>query len=160
MSCLRIERYDIVMEEIPTELSLSFSCTGCPIRCPNCHWKELQDPNRGHKLTIDEYIQILDKYKDFVTCILFFGGEWNKDCLKDFLIIARSYGFKTALYTGLSDINDDIKQYLNYLKIGPYIENLGPLNSIKTNQKLINLDTGEILNKYFYSKYAMQGETQ
>ena len=43
---------------------------------------------------------------------------------------------KTALYSGRVDVEDEIYDYFDYVKVGPYIESLGPLNSKTTNQRL------------------------
>lgn len=58
---------------------------------------------------------------------------------------------KTALYTGLEfdDVSVDIRNNLDYLKFGPWIKELGGLQSKTTNQKLLNLNNGECLNHYF-----------
>ena len=42
---------------------------------------------------------------------------------------------KTALYSGENIISSIVSNYLDYYKIGPYIEEFGPLNKKTTNQK-------------------------
>lgn len=58
--------------------------------------------------------------------------------------------YKTCLYTGLTfeKVDKEIIDNLDYIKVGPYIAALGGLDSPKTNQKLINLKTNEIMNHY------------
>ena len=88
------------------------------------------------------------KYKGLVSCVLFLGGDWDPELLT-FLKIAKDFGYKTCLYTGNTDANTELLSYLDYIKTGPYIEELGGLTSKNTNQKFIKLETGEVLNKYF-----------
>ena len=50
--------------------------------------------------------------------------------------IAGALGItKAALYKHFS-AKEDIWEAFDYVKIGPYIESLGPLNSVTTNQRL------------------------
>lgn len=138
---------DVVFQEVPNEISLSFSIAGCKNNCKNCSWKNIKIEKK--QLTEDLYMNMLKKYKGLVSCILFLGGEWNKDALIKNLKLAKSMGYKTCLYTGLYDISNDIKNNLDYLKTGPYIEELGGLDNINTNQKFLDLKTNKILNNYF-----------
>lgn len=92
------------------------------------------------------------------------GGEWEPDQLINLLKIIRNQKIKTALYTGLDfdQVPDEIIKNLDYLKYGPYIKKLGGLKSEITNQRLINLKTFEVLNKYFMEESndkAEQGST-
>ena len=143
---------NIVFQEVPNEISLSFSIAGCPNNCKNCSWKNCD--KKESLLDKDLYLSFLNKYKSLATCVLFLGGEWVKETLIDFLKTAKDYGYKTCLYTGKNDVSNEIKEQLDYLKVGPYIEELGGLASEKTNQKFIDLKTNKILNKYFINRGA------
>ena len=41
-----------------------------------------------------------------------------------------------ALYSGRNAVEDKIFENFDYVKVGPYIESFGPLNSKTTNQRL------------------------
>jgi anaerobic ribonucleoside-triphosphate reductase activating protein len=135
--------------EVPGELSVILSITGCPMRCKNCHSKELWDSNNGQEITKFEFNELLKKYKGIATCITFFGGEWHKEEFLEFLRMAVLSGFKTCLFTGLTNVPNTIKELLTYLKTGPYIESLGGLESENTNQKLVNLKTNTDITHQF-----------
>ncbi len=142
----------VVLAEVPDEISMAFSISGCPLRCKNCHSQETWDKNFGKPLTkelFEKYIQ-----QKYITCVLFYGGEWDIDYLIELLKIARNKGLKTCLYTGLEidELDKKLLQYLNYLKTGRYIEKLGALESKNTNQKFINLDTNEDLTYKFFKE--------
>ena len=130
---------EIVLQEVPGEISICFSITGCNIKCKGCHSTFLWNKNNGTELTEDVYRNVLNKYRGFASCVLFMGGEWCPNELIAYLKLAKSLGFKTCLYTGKNEIPEKISRELTYLKLGPWNERLGGLNSEHTNQKLNHL---------------------
>jgi len=148
---MNYSEYNIVFQEIPTEISLVFTITGCQLKCPGCHSSYLWDKNKGKLLTKELFLELLNRYKGYVTCVLFMGGEWHKEQLINFLIEAKECGFKTALYTGLDkeEIHEDLLMQLDYVKTGKWIKELGGLDSTNTNQRLIDLSKNKILNHLF-----------
>jgi len=139
----------VVFQEVPDEISLAFTITGCSLGCKGCHSPDIWDPSKGFPLSAKTYVNYLEKYQQLVTCILFFGGEWQSKQLVECLIAAKSYGFKTCLYTGELAVNQQISQYLDYIKLGPWNASLGGLASKKTNQRFYDLNNGECLNHRF-----------
>ncbi len=139
---------DIVLQEVPGQISICFSISGCPIRCQGCHSPFLWDEN-GLLLTNDKYIEILNKYKGYANCVLFMGGEWCGAELTDKLKTATEMGFETCLYTGLEQVDKQITQNLTWLKTGPFIKELGGLESPTTNQRFIEVKSNTILNHLF-----------
>lgn len=148
---MRYTTSKIVFQEVPKEISLLFSITGCPLRCNGCHSKELWDKNNGDILDNNVLISSIEKYLGMITCVVFLGGEWHDD-LFALLDICKSYSLKTCLYTGLNDVDVKIKSKLNYLKTGRWIESLGGLDSSKTNQRFVDLDTKKDLTYIFQEK--------
>jgi len=146
---MRYLSHQIVFREIPNEISLSYLVTGCPLRCLGCHSADAWNATVGDELSKSKFFEHLEKYANWITCVLFLGGEWESEYLLSLLKIAHDVGLKTALYTGLDQIDINILSNLDYIKTGPYVRHLGGLSSSKTNQKLINLRTGEVLNHYF-----------
>lgn len=138
----------LVFREIPDEISLSYLITGCPLKCPNCHSADSWNSSSGQRLSEWVLLEDIKKYRSAISCVLFMGGEWNEVELVNLLKLALSQSLKTALYTGANDVSVNIKSNLNYLKTGPYIESLGGLSSSKTNQKLINVHTNEIIKMH------------
>ena len=144
--------YQVYTSEVPNELSLGISILGCPIHCPDCHSPHVWDIHsigQGKDLTVEELDSIILK-QPWVSCILFYGGEWELDSLTALLchikLILRGQ-YKTALYSGQNlsyFAQKPILNYLDYLKVGPYIKELGGLIYPSTNQKLYTLDNGEI----------------
>ena len=57
-------------------------------------------------------------------------------------LVQEDFKLATAWYSGKSEISTEIdKSYFNYIKIGPYTEELGPLSSPTTNQKMYRVIT-------------------
>jgi anaerobic ribonucleoside-triphosphate reductase activating protein len=142
---------DIVFQEVPNEISLAFFITGCPLRCQGCHSPELRNKNLGNILTDESFKSNIEGYKNYITCVLFMGGEWEESELKHKLtIIKEEYpNLKTCLYTGEKDVSNELKELLTYLKTGEYNENFGGLDKLSTNQNFINIQTSENLNHLF-----------
>lgn len=141
---LRYKDINIVLQEIPDEISLSISITGCQLACKGCHSSYLWKRGSGNILTDDILIDFMNKYSDKISCVLFMGGEWLPSELLHKLKLVNTFGLKTALYTGLDyqeikDISNELLSELDYIKVGRWVEELGGLDSIKTNQQFIKL---------------------
>jgi anaerobic ribonucleoside-triphosphate reductase activating protein len=132
-------KHDIVFQEIPGEISLSLSITGCRLQCEGCHSPELWSPRNGQRLSVPILNDLLQRYSGSISCVLFMGGEWEPTNLIEFLTLVRTRGLKTALYTGreLEELPSELVCHLDFLKTGPWKKNLGGLNSPNTNQKFI-----------------------
>lgn len=144
---------NIVFQEVPDEISLCFSITGCKVGCKGCHSTELWSEEYGSPLTNKSFIAWLKKYHNLISCVIFFGGEWQSNALIEKLIIANNFGLKTCLYTGENHININISQHLTFLKTGHWQAELGGLDSVTTNQVFRNLQTGEKLNHLFVKNH-------
>ncbi len=142
---------DIVLQEVPNEISLCFSICGCTLRCSGCHSPFLWKEENGKLLSEGDYKLHLSKYHGLISCVLFMGGEWEHDNLLNLLKIARKRNLKTCLYTGLDDVSDALKSELTWLKTGVWKSELGGLNSSSSNQKFIEVSTNKNLNHLFYS---------
>lgn len=142
---------DVVLQEVPGEISICFNITGCNLRCKGCHSPFLWKIDNGEELTSKVYLETLSKYKNFATCVLFMGGEWHQEELIKNLRIAKKSGYKTCLYTGLdiNDISPKILKQLTWLKYGQWKEQFGGLDSDTSNQKFIEIKTHKILNHLF-----------
>ncbi len=75
----------VVFQEIPGEISICFTITGCKINCKGCHSPFLWNEKNGKELTAEIYKETLLKYKGFATAVLFMGGEWHEEELTKIL---------------------------------------------------------------------------
>ena len=136
------EETSVVFSEIPDEITLALNITNCPHHCKGCHSPYLRE-NIGDIL--DEVVldNLIEKH-DGITCILFMGEGKDEERLKDLILYLEEHHsrLKIGLYTGLNEVNDKFYwDNLDYLKIGPYIEENGPLNKETTNQRMYKAET-------------------
>ncbi|UUO21794.1 anaerobic ribonucleoside-triphosphate reductase activating protein [Colwellia sp. M166] len=143
----------IVFQEVPNEISLCFSVSGCKVACTGCHSTELWNADYGSHLSNKSFINWLTKYQNLISCVIFFGGEWQAKALIEKLLIARNLGLKTCLYSGQKHIDISISEHLNFLKTGPWQSALGGLESITSNQVFRDIKTGEKLNHLFIKNH-------
>lgn len=124
------------LTEVPDEISLVYSITGCQGTCDGCHSPMLRK-DVGEELTFQEIKSDIEYYGKDITNICFFGGEWEGiDFINIIDFIKRNSDYKISLYSGLDTMIKEIEPYLDYYKIGPYIEKYGGLESKTTNQRM------------------------
>ena len=129
-----------VFSEVPGEITLGISISGCQIRCKGCHSRDLWE-DKGTPLDIPELDKLLDAHKG-ISCVLLLGGERDIDTLTMLFQHLHSK-VKTAWYCGLDILPKEkhqILQYLDYLKIGHYDSELGGLDSPTTNQTFLSIE--------------------
>ncbi len=75
--------------------------------------------------------------KDIDTCVAFMGGDSDPSEINEFARKLKVHtNLKVAWYSGRQELSKDINiKNFDYIKLGPYIEELGPLNSKTTNQR-------------------------
>lgn len=133
---LKCYSYDIVCQEIPDEVTLAVNISCCPNRCPGCHSPWLWG-DEGELMTEDFLDALIGRYASAITCFCFMGGDADPFEIQRlaFWIIDRFPGIRTAWYSGRQELPDgfDLRS-MNYIKLGPYIEELGGLKSPTTNQ--------------------------
>lgn len=129
----------VSFQEIPDEISLCINISNCPNNCPGCHSAYLKD-DVGTPLTYTELMRILKDIRG-ITCVCFMGGDkepWEIQRLAQFV---KEKGLKVAWYSGKQELREDIRlANFDYVKLGPYIEELGPLTSRTTNQVMYKID--------------------
>ncbi len=140
---------EIVLQEVPNEISICFTITGCQMRCKGCHSPHLWKAENGQQLTSEIYLKTLTNYQNFASCVLFMGGEWHEQELIEKLQIAQKMGYKTCLYTGLTSVSTSILTHLTWVKTGSWNANVGGLESAITNQHFIEVQSNKKLNHLF-----------
>ena len=144
----------IVFQEIPDEVTLAINISNCPCRCPGCHSSYLW-ADTGSELTTDTIDSFMREYGSDITCIAFMGGDAEPgtvDILSAY--IHRTYpAIKTAWYSGRQELAKEIDiNNFDFIKLGPYQEDRGPLNNPNTNQRFYQVTNGklvDITNKFW-----------
>ena len=139
---LKYVNYDIVFQEFPDEVTLAINLALCPIGCPGCHSQYLQT-DVGEALTPER----LQAYEGEITCVGLMGGDNDPAAVGElFALVRRVYGdkLKTGWYSGRAQLPKDFNPRLfDYVKLGPYIEERGPLKAPTTNQRLYRFVEGQ-----------------
>lgn len=129
-----------IFREVPGEISLGISISGCAIHCIGCHSRELWE-DKGTPLDTEELQRLLDKHKG-ITCVCLLGGEADMDTLTELLMYAHKR-VKTAWYCGLDMLPKErqgMLQYLDFCKLGHYDHELEGLDSPTTNQRFYKVE--------------------
>jgi len=143
---MKIASYDIVFQEIPSEVTLAFNISGCPNRCKGCHSPYLQT-DCGEELTEEVITHLLSVYGSAITCVCFMGGDQAPETVLHFAQHVRQYNKKTAWYSGKSEMYEHAPQFFDYIKTGDYREELGGLQSPTTNQRLYKIEKGKCIKQ-------------
>ena len=142
----------ITFSEIPDEVTLCINISNCPCHCQGCHSAYLAE-DIGEELTF-EVLDSLIKKNEGITCVAFMGGDAEPATVNDLAsYVKESYpNIKTAWYSGRQELNKDIEiKNFNAIKLGPYIEELGPLNSKTTNQRFYEVrQVVDVEGKLYY----------
>jgi anaerobic ribonucleoside-triphosphate reductase activating protein len=146
---LRFVNYDIVFQEVPDEVTLAINISNCPNCCPGCHSPWLRE-DIGEELSEKTLDILLEKYGGAITCICFMGGDaapGEVERLAVFLRKATTHRIKTAWYSGRAELPSGCSvPNFDYIKLGPYIENLGGLRSPATNQRFYRIENGVMVD--------------
>ena len=136
----------VTFSEVPDEISLCINISNCQCHCKNCHSPYLAK-DIGEELNSHSLKKLIDDNKG-ITCISFMGGDSNTsdiDALAQWVKIY--YPLKVAWYSGRQELSKDINlQWFEYIKLGPYIEELGPLNSKTTNQRFYKVSNNKLID--------------
>lgn len=129
----------VTFAEIPDEISLCINISNCPCHCKECHSSYLAE-DIGKPLQDD--LDMLIKSNSGISCVCFMGGDQDPWGVCSLVRYIKMYypNIKTAWYSGRSELPKKlpIEEY-DYIKLGPYIPELGPLTSKITNQRLYQI---------------------
>lgn len=138
----------VVFQEIPDETTLAINISNCPCHCKGCHSSYLAE-DIGTPLDEDSLVELLLNNKG-ITCIAFMGGDSDPEYINWLASIMRDMNdsepgnwadVKIAWYSGRQELSPDIDlRNFDYIKLGPYIEEKGPLSSRTTNQVMFQID--------------------
>lgn len=137
----------VTFSEVPDEISLCINISNCPCHCKNCHSSYLAQ-DIGTELTFNEVRKLIKKNSG-VSCIALMGGDAEPDKINTLasFIINHYNPIKVAWYSGRQELSNRIDLCnFDYIKLGPYKEEFGPLNSRTTNQRFYKVSDGELIN--------------
>lgn len=133
----------VTFAEVPDEITLCINITGCKNGCKNCHSSYLAK-DIGKLLNWDS-LNALIYINTGISCVAFMGGDNDPKVVNRLAEKVKSLGLKTAWYSGRQELSKDINlEYFDYIKLGPYMEEFGPLNSRTTNQRMYKVHDCEL----------------
>jgi len=136
---------EVVFREIPDEITLAINISNCPIHCPGCHSPELWE-DIGKELTPETLVTLI-RENPGITCVAFMGGDADPDYIIELAAKVKTEDpeLKVAWYSGRESLRISIIYLLafDYIKLGPYIQEKGPLDNPNTNQRLFMKDFKE-----------------
>lgn len=146
----------VVFAEVPDEITLAINISGCPCNCENCHSPYLAK-DIGERLDFDSLNKIINDNIG-VTCISFMGGDANPNDVNSLAEFIRTKypELKIAWYSGRQELSKDINlKNFDYVKLGPYIKDKGPINCKTTNQVLLEIEViqGKVYTKDITAKF-------
>lgn len=146
----------VVFAEIPDEITLAINISNCPCHCEGCHSPYLAD-DIGEPLDLQHLTNLIDTNKG-ITCVCIMGGDANPSEVDDIAQDIKEYypELKVAWYSGRQELSKEIElENFNYIKLGPYIKDKGPLNCRTTNQVMLEIDViqGKVFKKDITAKF-------
>ena len=149
-----------VFAEIPDEITLAISISGCPIHCPGCHsqylWADVGEP-----LTTEALDEMLKSHIG-ITCLCFMGGDQDPAEIDRLAFWVKGNSkVRTAWYSGRDKLPQEITlSNFDYIKTGPYDAKCGPLNVKTTNQRLFRVEQENLTDMLFLflSKKELKGK--
>ena len=132
----------VVFREVPDEVTLAINISGCPVKCPGCHSNYLA---RDIGETLDrESLHMLVSSNPGITCVSFMGGDADPMGVAALAAEVKGWGLKTCWYSGRGlEQAADVIPSLDFIKVGPYIDECGPLDYPTTNQRFYRVEHGE-----------------
>jgi anaerobic ribonucleoside-triphosphate reductase activating protein len=137
----------VVFAEVPDEVTLAINISNCPCQCKGCHSSYLAQ-DIGTELTFNEVRKLIKKNSG-VSCIAIMGGDAEPDKINTLasFIINHYNSIKVAWYSGRQELSNSIDlSNFDYIKLGPYKEEFGPLNSRTTNQRFYKVNGKELVD--------------
>lgn len=146
----------VVFAEIPDEITLAINISNCPCHCEGCHSPYLAD-DIGEPLDLQHLTDLIDSSRG-ITCVCIMGGDANPSEVDDIAQDIKEYypELKVAWYSGRQELSKEIElENFNYIKLGPYIKDKGPLNCRTTNQVMLEIDViqGKVFKKDITAKF-------
>lgn len=129
----------VTFAEVPDEITLCINISNCPCHCKGCHSAYLAEdigkPLVGMILRED----IIERNRG-ITCVAFMGGDNDPEAINSLANYIKTWPglehLKVAWYSGRQELSRSIDlMNFDFIKLGPYDEDKGPLNKRTTNQR-------------------------
>ena len=139
----------VTFAEVPDQVNLCISISGCPNHCPACHSKYLWE-DEGEELTEQTLFNLIAANRG-ITCVCLMGGDADPEGVLDLLFAVKNgtelktcwYSGRTQRYWETEGLFPENYECLDYVKFGPYEETSGGLDKRTTNQVFYEVKTDD-----------------
>ena len=131
----------VTFTEIPDEITLCINISNCPCHCEECHSSYLAE-DIGKSLNLEALTNLIDS-NNGISCVCIMGGDANPSEVDDIAQDIKEYypELKVGWYSGRQELSKDINlENFDYVKLGPYMKDRGPINCKTTNQVLLEIE--------------------
>lgn len=141
---LKYHSVQLAFQEVPDEITLAINIAGCPNHCDGCHSPWLWE-DKGTVLDESAIDNIMRGQEGF-TCICFMGGDADHPMINQLAkYVKDKYKLKVAWYSGKDNLSNEVDfANFDYVKIGHYDKQRGGLDSLWTNQRLLEVKYGKL----------------
>ena len=143
----------ITLTEIPDRISYFIELGNCSKHCPNCHSPYLSDTVISPADLAGVERMVEHAAERGADAIVLMGGTTNGIRDDDLITICQTLGniLPVGLYSGRDDEERDkdiaLRGNLHWLKTGSYQEELGGLDSPRTNQRFYELEARFVFDR-------------
>lgn len=143
----------ITLTEIPDRISYFIELGNCSKHCPNCHSPYLSDTVISPPDLAGVERMVEHAAERGADAIVLMGGTTNGIRDDDLITICQTLGniLPVGLYSGRDDEERDkdiaLRGSLHWLKTGSYQEELGGLDSPRTNQRFYELEARFVFDR-------------
>lgn len=138
----------VTFAEVPDEVTLCINITGCKNNCKGCHSSYLAQ-DIGKPLNKSSLSELIEGNKG-VSCVSFMGGDNDAIHLVALASWVKTHtNLKVAWYSGRQELAGIVArqlQWFDFIKLGPYKEEFGPLTDHNTNQRMYKISKGELID--------------
>lgn len=137
----------VVFAEVPDEVTLAINISNCPCQCKGCHSSYLAQ-DIGKELTFDALLRLCAANSG-ISCVAFMGGDSEPSYINRLAEVLKDgkFGLKVTWYSGRQELSEEVHlSNFDYIKLGPYREEFGPLNSRTTNQRFYKVNGKELVD--------------
>ena len=152
--------------EIPDEITLAINISNCPCHCEGCHSPYLaedigkpliyKDTHNDRTIINCNPLSELIEANKGITCVCLMGGDSNPEYINILGKVIKCHKLKSAWYSGRQELSKDINlENFDYVKLGPYMKDRGPINCKTTNQVLLEVEVvqGKVFTKDITAKF-------
>lgn len=156
----------VVFAEIPDEITLAINISNCPCHCEGCHSPYLaedigkpliyKDTHNDRTIINCNPLSELIEANNGITCVCLMGGDSNPEYINILGKVIKCHKLKSAWYSGRQELSKDINlENFDYVKLGPYMKDRGPINCKTTNQVLLEIEVvqGKVFTKDITAKF-------